>query len=168
MQYTSSEANKLLKKLNEELETLKRLEGMSTTFTAASTENKEDLRPDYNYSEYQDKLASIEDKIRVVKHAINTFNVNTVVQKFNMTIDQILVYIPQLTARKNKLLRMKGRLPVQRNSRGMSNIIEYEYINYDQTKVNEDFDKVTNLLSEVQIALDTVNNTEKMEIPIEA
>ena len=167
MQYTSSEANKLLKKLNEELDSLRRLEAMSATFVAASTENKEDLRPDYNYEEFQEKIATIEEKIRTVKHAINSFNVKTIVPKFNMTIDQILVYIPQLTAKKLKLTRMKGRLPVQRSTRGM-NIIDYEYINFDKAKVQEDFNKVTDLLSEVQTALDIVNNTEKMEIPIEA
>ena len=43
----SSEANKLLKKLNDEKTRLLRLEQQSTTFVAAVEENIEDVRPEY-------------------------------------------------------------------------------------------------------------------------
>lgn len=60
------------------------------------------------------QLRELEDKIRKVKHAINQFNLTQDVPGFNMTIDQMLIYIPQLTARKNKLNRMRSRLPKER------------------------------------------------------
>ena len=37
-----------------------------------------------------------------------------VVDGFGITIDEMLVYIPQLTKRKIKLLKMKSRLPKER------------------------------------------------------
>jgi hypothetical protein len=43
------------------------------------------------------------------------FNVTHTVPGFDMTIDQILVYIPQLTAKKIKLYEMKTKLPKTRD-----------------------------------------------------
>ena len=97
MLYTSAEAAKLLRKLNEELEIVERHENQSSTFNAALGENPEDVRPEYNYEATQKEITELERKIRTVKHAINEFNLSYVVPEFNMTIDQLLIYIPQLT-----------------------------------------------------------------------
>jgi len=166
MKYTSAEANKLLKKLNEEHDYLLRIEGISSTFTAASTEDENSVRPDYDYSKTQEKLTELEEKIRKVKHAINSFNISHSIPKYNMTVDQILVYIPQLTAAKRKLLSMKQRIPKQR-ARSIGQVIDYIYTNYDISKVSKDLDRITTTLSEVQTALDILNNNETMEIDIE-
>jgi len=91
-------------------------------------------RPAYDYADTQEKLAELEQRIRKVKHAINVFNAIHVIPDFNMTIDEMLVYIPQLTQRKNKLADMKARLPKQRVEEQygrQSNIIDYTYANYD-------------------------------------
>ena len=114
MKYTSAQAAKLLKKLNEEYNALVKKERLSSTFLAASGEDPESLRPEYDYTETQLKLDELERKIRTVRHALNVFNSTHTVPGFDMTVDQILVYIPQLTARVAKLSEMKSKLPKMR------------------------------------------------------
>ena len=129
-QITSAMAAKCLRKLNEEHDALLQKEKKSDTYTVSVQEKPEDVRPEYDYAAVQLQLRELEDKIRKVKYAINQFNLTQDIPEFNMTIDQMLIYIPQLTARKNKLNRMRSRLPKERVQGGMSRmsgIVEYEF-----------------------------------------
>ena len=103
MNYTSAQANKRLKKLTDEYVSLREKESRSREFRAAAGENVESVRPAYDYADTQRRLAELERCIRRIKHAINLFNATHTVPGFDMTIDEMLVYIPQLTRRKNKL-----------------------------------------------------------------
>ena len=152
MNYTSAEANKLLKKLNDEYTALLDKETRSRDFRAAMGEDVASVRPAYDYVETQARLAALEEKIRRLKH---------------MTIDEMLVYIPQLTRRKNKLLEMKSRLPKERVEEQygrQSNIIDYRYANYDIALVEADYEKAADELSRAQLALDAVNGRETFEL----
>ncbi len=46
-------------------------------------------------------------------------------------------------------------------------MIEYEYVNYDIQNVQNDFQKVSNRITELQIALDLCNQTKAFTILIE-
>ncbi len=169
MKMTSAEANKLLKKWNEEYTAILAREERSKCFLAAMGEDVESLRPVYDYCATQDTLRNLETRIRRLKHTINVFNVTHTVDGFSMTIDEMLVFIPQLTKLKNKLAKMKEKLPKERveESYGrMRNIIDYSYINYPLGMVELDFEKVSATLSGAQIALDLINNSEKMEVDL--
>ena len=74
MEYTSAEANKLLKKLNDMHQARLYEEEQCSTFLAAMGEEPESLRPEYDYTAAQEKLRELEEKIMTVKHAINLFN----------------------------------------------------------------------------------------------
>ena len=168
MKYTSAQAAKLLRKLNEEKGALLSRESMSCSFVAAIQENVDDVRPDYDYADTWEKLQQIDEKIRLLKHAMNQFNISTMVPECGMTIDQILVYIPQLSARKQRLEEMVSRLPRQRKesySRIATNNIEYEYANYDLEEVRRDLTALSDELAKAQTALDVVNNTATLELP---
>lgn len=167
---TSAMAAKQLKKLNEEHEALLRREKKTMTFTAAIQENKEEVRQEYDYGTTQEQLLELERKIRAIKHEINLFNLNQLVPGFDMTVDQMLVYIPQLTARKNKLERMRSRLPrerVQDSYSRNSALVEYEYSNYDIQQAEADYNKVVDELARAQNALDQVNATVSFEVVVE-
>ena len=166
MLYTSAEAAKLLKKLNEEKFSLENKENQGSTFTAAITEDIEMARPEYSYEETQAGIEELDAKIRTVKHAINTFNLTHEIPDFGMTIDQALIYIPQLSARKSRLASMKERLSKERDSIKPGGIIEYTYTNYDVKKASEDYYKVTDELAKLQTALDVMNNSVKFEIEV--
>jgi uncharacterized protein YpuA (DUF1002 family) len=162
MKYTSAQANKLLKKLNDEYSTLLDKEQRSRDFRAAMGEDIESVRPAYDYAKTQARLEELEGAIRRLKHAINRFNTTQVVDGFGITIDEMLVYIPQLTKR----LEMKSRLPKERVEEQygrQSNIIDYTYTNYDLAAVEADYEKTSDELSRAQLALDTVNQRDSFE-----
>ena len=165
MTYTSSEANKLLKEKNDEYTALLRKEELASEFIVSLGEDPETVRPEYSFTETRAELDRLMGEIRKIKHAINVFNSTTIVPEFEMTIDQMLVYIPQLTAQKNRLNRMRGRLPKQREkSYGSSNLVEYSYANYEIKQAEEEYERVSRELARAQTALDVVNNSVKFEI----
>ena len=148
MQYTSAQANKLLRKKQEERDALLYQESISRSFVAATTEDKENARPAYSYADTQARLKKIEAEIREIKHAISMFNTTHTLDGFDMTVDQMLVYIPQLTGRKNRLGEMASALPKQRMANnGRSNLIEYTYANYDIEEAKRDYDEVSDELA---------------------
>lgn len=167
MKMTSAQAAKAAKKLNEEYNALLQKEKLSSTFLAASGEDADSLRPAYDYAETQEKLAAVEKRIRTLKHALNVFNSTHAVPGFDMTVDEMLVYIPQLTARVNKLSEMKAKLPkmrVEERYGKTSNIIDYTYTNYDIDAVSADCEKSADELARAQLALDSFNTTETFEV----
>lgn len=166
--YTSAEAAKLLRKLNQERNNLLAQESKTATFVAAMEEDESKVRPDYDYRDMQRQILEVEEKIRTVKHAINCFNTTHTVPGFELTIDEMLVYIPQLKSRAEKLQAMQERLPRERASSayGASNFIEYTIANYDPADAKKDFQIVSDELARAQLALDKVNMTETMEIAI--
>ena len=166
---TSAQAAKELKRLNELHSALLDKEQKSAVFTAAIQEDIELARPEYSYSEMQAELQSIEKKIISLKHSINQFNLSYIIPGFDMTIDQMLVYIPQLTARKKKLDRMASRLPKERVNSSFahsSNFIEYIHSNYDVAVAKKDLDEASALLAEAQMALDLANTTVEFDVEI--
>ena len=167
MTYTSAQASKLLRKLSDEYDALLNREEKSREFHAAMGEDVESVRPEYDYEKTQDELNKLENKIRRLKHAIHQFNITHPVPGFDMTIDEMLIYIPQLTRKKNKLAEMKSKLPkarVEERLGRQSNIIDYIHINYDLSAVEADFGRVSDELSNAQIALDIVNTTDTFEL----
>jgi hypothetical protein len=156
----------MLRKLNDDLEALRVRESASEVFVAAISENVEDVRPEYDFAKTREEEELLAGQIRKLKHALNVFNATTEVSGFGMTIDAMLVYIPQLTNTRNRLAAMKRRLPKERVEAGFrsaSNIIDYRYANYDIAAAQAAYDEVSNRLAKAQTALDLVNSTVTFE-----
>ena len=168
MTYTCAEAAKLLKKLNEELRALRAKEEKSFRFVAALDENIESARPVYDYEETQEAKRQLEAKIRKVKHAINRFNLETVIPEFDMTVDEMLIFIPQLSEKKRQLTQMASYLPKERVDNGYqaTKVIEYTYANYDVAKAAEDLSRITDELAKAQNALDVTNHQSELDLDI--
>ena len=169
MRVTSAQAAKLLRQLNDELQTLQLREANSCSFIAAIQEDTESVRPEYSLTEMRTAQAEIEKKIRKVKHAINVFNTVTVVPDFDITIDEMLVLLPQLSQQSAVLSKMKDAMPKVRVSTGYSgggNIIDYRYANYDIEQANKYYTEISDTLVKAQTALDLVNNTVEFDIEI--
>ena len=169
MKMTSAEAGKLVKKLEEKISALQALEEKSSVFRVASGEDEELLRPSYDFMECQKKLEKLQADLRTVKHVINVFNTTHTLQGFDgMTVDQALIALPQLSLQKQKLANYAARLPRERvqGYASQSNIIDYTVANYQIADAEAEYDRVSDRLSRLQLALDRVNHTEKMEIDI--
>ncbi len=169
MKATSAEAAKILRQLRDELSAVLHREANTRSFLAALGEDVESARPEYDYAEAQAAILVLEEKIRKVKHAINVFNTVTQVPGFDMTIDEMLVYLPQLSERVSKLAAMKDALPKARESTGYSrtgNVIDYRYANYDIRQAQADYTAAAELLARAQTALDLVNSTAQLELPV--
>ena len=167
MKLTSAEAGKLLRKLNDERDALLDKEAMSRVFVAATVEDLEDARPAYSYAETREQVAALEEQIRKLKHALNLFNATQTIPELGMTIDQALVYIPQLTRRKNVLSSMRAIPEKQRNTNTRAtNLIEYTYANFDVARSEADYLSVTDELARVQNALDLTNSTVHFEVEL--
>ena len=167
MKISSKNASKLLKQFNEERDSLILQENQSKMFLAAVGEDIESVRPEYDYDAVQKQLKDLEEQIVKLKHAINVFNTTTVLKDFDMSIDEMLVYIPQLTQRKNKLDQMRKVLPKQRvENYTSSNIIDYRIINYDLEKIRKDYDKTVEELNRAQSALDEANINLSFEVDL--
>ena len=167
MEMTSAEANKLIKQLREQMRMIRQKESGVMSFIAATTENVEDVRPAYSYEETSAQLNRIEESIRKIKHALNVFNATTTPDGTGMTIDEILVFLPQATERLRVLAAMLSKPPRFRaENTGRTNIIEYEYLNYDLETVQRDYDALSEKKTQVMTALDLVNNTVQFEVDI--
>lgn len=157
------------KKLNEEYNSLISEEGKNSTFLAVMGEDPESVRPEYDYERTQAALSNLEKRIIRLKHAINLFNTSHKLPGFDLTVDEALVYIPQLSQRVKKLAEMKTRLPKARKEKeyySRSNIIDYRYTNYDRNVVIDDYEKAFDELSAIQTTLDTLNNSEEPEVDL--
>ena len=167
MKYTSAEANKLLKALENRIRNIRTKEEKACSFKVSSTENVEDLRPDYDFAKVQSEIESLNAKVREVKHAINVFNVTHTLLGFDkMTIDQALVLLPQLSEEVRKLSDMATRLPRERIESFHSVIVDYSIANYDIEEAEKAYEKARGMLTTLQLALDKANNTETMEIDV--
>lgn len=165
MKYTSAEANKLLKTLENKRNNILRREEKASKFKVSSTENVEDLRPEYDFAKTQKELALLNEKIRKIKHAINMFNVTHTLPGFgDLTIDQALVYMPQLREEIRKLNDMASSLPRERIEDFRSNIVDYSIANFDIDEAVSAYEKESERLTLLQLALDKANTTETIEI----
>lgn len=167
MKYTSAEAAKLIKSLNEQRSALATEIIKKSTFPAVMGEDPETVRPEFELAEALRTLEKLEERIRQVKHELNIFNATTVIPEVGMTIDQALIYIPQLSFCKDILAEMARRLPKERDMSPYLNsspIVNYIYANYEIEDAKKELKEVSEKLTQVQLALDRVNSTVTFEI----
>ena len=107
---TSAYANKMLKSLEEDKAFWINKEASSSTYVVAI--NEEPVLPEYDYTEVASTIAELDDKIAIIKHALNVTNATAKVQVGydEMSIDTILIKMAQLNKRKIVLDQMRKQL----------------------------------------------------------
>lgn len=168
MEISPAYASKLIKKKNEEIRSLLAEEQKTSTTTACVGEDVEALRHAYNFAETQKKIETLQDDILNLKHAINEFNVSTVLPGFNFTIDVALVKMKMLSDRKTRLSYMKQVQPVSRSSGAYIKQPEYTYRNFDVDEVLREFSSTELELTNLQLAIDKANLGSALNVNISA
>ena len=124
----------------------------------------------WNYVQVANTIAEIDEKIAVIKHALNVANATAkvVVDDIEMSIDTILIRMAQLNKRKNILDVMRKRLPKsreeQRSYMSRNTVPEYRYFNYDLDLIKKEYESVSKAIMEKQMALDRYNQTVQFEV----
>lgn len=167
---TSAYANKMLKGLEEDKVFWVNKENASSTYVAAI--NEDPVIPEYDYTEVAAIIAELDEKIAVIKHALNVTNstAEVPVGDEKMSVDMILIKMAQLNKRKAVLDQMRKQLPktrVEQHSYGGRNSVpEYRYINYDLKLVKGEYEEISKKIMEMQMALDKYNQTVEFEVEI--
>ena len=160
---TSAYANKMLRSLEEDKAFWVNKEAASSIYVAAV--NEEPVIPEYDYMTIANTIDEIDRKIITIKHTLNLTNATAKVQIGNqeMSIDSILIRMAQLNKRKAVLDDMR----VYSNSFSSSGSVpEYKYINYDLEVIRQEYDRISNTIMEMQIALDRYNQTVLFDVDI--
>ena len=163
---TSAAANKLIKKLEDRKDYLLSLEENNCTYIM--TEGESAVIPEYDYQKTAEEISNLDERIRQLKHAVNQFNCTTVLPEIGKTIDEVLVEMAQLNRRKFTLDMMRKKPEKERlvGSHARNNGIDYLVVNYDQKQVCSDYDKITERIMELQMALDICNQTQVFEVQL--
>lgn len=167
---TSAYANKMLRNLEEEKAFWLNKEQTSSSYVVAN--NEEPVIPEYDYMEVATAIEEIDEKMSIIKHALNVANATAKVQVGDkeMSVDMILIKMAQLNRRKYVLDGMRMQLPKTReDQRGYSSrnaVPEYRYINYDLDLVKQEYERISKLIMDMQMALDKYNQTELFEVNI--
>lgn len=166
---TSAYANKMIKSLEEDKAFWVNKEATSSTYVASI--NEETMVPEYDYTEVAATIAELDEKIAIIKHALNVSNATAKVPVGDreMSIDTILIRMAQLNKRKAVLDQMRKQLPKAREEQAYMSrnaVPEYRYINYDLELVKGEYEAVSNTIMEMQMALDKYNQTVQFEVEI--
>jgi hypothetical protein len=124
---------------------------------------KDKIDYNYSFSDTRNKISEIDSETRKLKHLLNYSNAFTVVEGFNMTIGECLIYMAQLNNEKYILEEMSNIPQTSRHST-VNGVIEYTELNYDRAECQEKLFNLNEELAKLQIAIDRANLTNLIDI----
>ena len=150
---TLFEIGRIIDDLKEDIDRIIEREKKLSLFSAFDLEDKEAVRPEYNYGEYQEKIDGVNKRIRnLSKEALSYITNTKVAECGDMTILEALLYVGELREKEERLYAMSTHLEKERKEN--PNRAEYEYINYDKSKVEEDYRKTKTELERMKMCVD--------------
>lgn len=112
-------------------------------------------KPEYDYMETWNHIMEFDDSIRSVKHAINSFSVSRYVPEYDMTLDELEMYLEDLDRRFNTLKELGDAHPIKRTIVNRS--VRHTIANYDLKQARKDSEglddecrKVRRIISEIK------------------
>ena len=150
---TVNEMGKRIGDLKTERERLIEKDKKLRVFRASEFEDLEKLRPDYDYEGLQSELDRVEEEIRnLTAKAISILTTQKVNEFHDMTVLDLLLYLRDLKEKEERLYEMTTHL--ERERRVSFLLLEYEYINYNIGRVEEDLRKTREDLKKVRTFFD--------------
>ena len=117
----------------------------------------------YNFAATRKKVDDIDAEIRKYKRLLNHSNATTMVEEFDMTLGECLVYMAQLNRQVYTLDELSKKEPMTRRST-VNGVIEYTALNYDKAECQAKLQWVQETISKLQVAIDRTNLTNMIEI----
>ena len=117
----------------------------------------------YSFSETRQKIDAIDADIRKYKRLLNISNATTIVDDFDMTLGECLVYMAQLNRQVYTLEELSKKESITRRST-INGVIEYTALNYDKAECQARLQWVLETITKLQVAIDRTNLTNMIEV----
>ena len=118
-------------------------------------------KPEYDYVETWNQLMEYDDSIRSVKHAINSFSVSRYVPEYNMTLDELEMYLEDLDRRFNTLKELGDAHPIKRTIVNRS--VRHTIANYDLKQARKDSERLDDECRKVRRIISEIKESEVFE-----
>lgn len=118
-------------------------------------------KPEYDYEETWNQLMEFDDSIRSAKHTINSFSVSHYVPEYNMTLDELEMYLEDLDRRFNTLKELGDAHPIKRTIVNRS--VRHTIANYDLKQARKDCDRLDDERRKVRRIISEIKKSEEFE-----
>ncbi len=164
MKMNSDFANKTIKNLQAEIDSILQEESAAMTYSHAASEKP--LIPPYSFAGTQARLEELRGKIAVIRHAVNKFNIRTRLPGYEMTVDEGLGYMSTLHNEKKRLYAMTQIPDVERTRAYGSKEADYIHRNFDLAEVQAAYKDVCGRLMRIQQAINVANLTKEFDVDV--
>jgi len=117
----------------------------------------------YSFSGTREKIRNIDNETRKLKHLLNCSNATTIVEGFDISLGECLVYMSQLNNEKDRLEWLAHKEPKERRST-VNGVIEYTELNYDKAECKKELTFVLETIARLQVAIDRTNLTNMIDV----
>ena len=132
--------------------------------TVSYLQDEEPVLPDYDYETTRVNIDHLDNEIRRLKGLLAYSNVTTIVDGFDMNINDALIYLAQLKQKEAHFNFLMNKNKIDRSTTGFgSAVIQFTKILYDQDVVREELNIVTETIMQLQMAIDRTNLTNMID-----
>ena len=118
-------------------------------------------KPEYDYVETWNQLMELDDSIRSAKHTINSFSVSRYVPEYDMTLDELEMYLEDLDRRFNTLKELGDAHPIKRTIVNRS--VRHTIANYDLKQARKDSERLDDERRKVRRIISEIKESEVFE-----
>lgn len=118
-------------------------------------------KPEYDYVETWNQIMEFDDSIRSAKHAINSFSVSRYVPEYDMTLDELEMYLEDLGRRFNTLKELGDAHPIKRTIVNRS--VRHTIANYDLKQARKDSERLDDERRKVRRIISEIKESEVFE-----
>ena len=156
-----AEAMKHIKDLEEEKKQL--LYNENRRCLVSYKEGEKKVFPDYSYEETRMRVKEIDCEVRKIKYIISKANCEIMLDGFDMSISEGLVYLAQLRKEHEQLSRLVGRDQVSRRITP-NGVLEYTECLYSVKEADNAQKELNKTISKLQVAIDRANLVNVIDI----
>ena len=136
-------------------------EKKACTYKVMEGEDPSAKKPEYDYEETRDQLKYFDDSVRLAKHTINSFSVSRYVPEYNMTLDELEMYLEDLNRRFNTLKELGEARPIKRTIVNRS--VRHTIANYDLKQARKDSERLDDERRKVRKIISEIKESEEFK-----